>query len=92
MVGAKRCPTLLIGDVEIDYDFRNCRHSEADAYQPSPPDPVLAELNRVAAAGATARQLEQATKVSKYRVSKRLKELLDARLVTKSGPVLQADG
>jgi predicted Rossmann fold nucleotide-binding protein DprA/Smf involved in DNA uptake len=55
------------------------------AYDPSPPDPVLAELNRVASAGATARQLQQATKVSKHRVGKRLKELLDARLVTKSG-------
>jgi predicted Rossmann fold nucleotide-binding protein DprA/Smf involved in DNA uptake len=54
-------------------------------YESSPSDPVLAELNRLGATGATARDLEQATKVSKHRVSKRLKELLDASLVTKSG-------
>jgi predicted Rossmann fold nucleotide-binding protein DprA/Smf involved in DNA uptake len=55
------------------------------AYDPSPTDPVLTELNRVGSAGATARELEQTTRVSKHRVSKRLKELVDARLVTKSG-------
>ncbi len=56
------------------------------AYDPSPPDPIFAELNRLGSGGATARELEQVTKMSKHRVSKRLKELLDARLVTKSGP------
>jgi predicted Rossmann fold nucleotide-binding protein DprA/Smf involved in DNA uptake len=59
----------------------------SDAYRPAyehgPPDLVLTELNRVGSTGATARELEQATKVSKHRVGKRLKELLDARLVTK---------
>jgi hypothetical protein len=57
----------------------------AAAYDPSPPDPVLTELNRAGSTGATARELEQTTKVSKHRVSKRLKELIGARLVTKSG-------
>jgi hypothetical protein len=48
-------------------------------------DPVLAELERVASAGATAREIQEATQLSKHRVAKRLKELLDARLATKRG-------
>lgn len=62
------------------------RLSDADSavYEPSPSDSVLAELDRVGQSGATAREIEQATGVSKHRVGKRLKELLDARLVTRT--------
>lgn len=61
------------------------RASDADdeRYRTGPSDPVFAELDRAGPSGATALQLEQATRVSKHRVGKRLKELLDARLVTK---------
>jgi hypothetical protein len=55
------------------------------AYEPSPTDPVLSELKRVGSAGTTARELERSTHVTKHRIGKRLKELLDARLATKKG-------
>lgn len=54
-------------------------------YSSTPPDLVLAELERVSTQGATAREIEQATRLSSHRVRKRLKELMDARLVVKSG-------
>jgi hypothetical protein len=55
----------------------------ATAYGHGPADLVLTELNRVGTTGATTREIEQATRLSKHRVSKRLKELLDASLVIK---------
>jgi predicted Rossmann fold nucleotide-binding protein DprA/Smf involved in DNA uptake len=56
-----------------------------DVYAPAPPDLVLAELDRAASKGASTREIEQATGVSTHRVRKRLKELLDAGLIAKSG-------
>lgn len=51
----------------------------------SSPDPILRALQTLGAAGGSAKELEQATEISKTRVAKRLRELIDARLVTKVG-------
>jgi hypothetical protein len=48
-------------------------------------DPMLAALLSVAAKGATAKELEKLTGESAYRVRKRLKELVDASLISKIG-------
>jgi hypothetical protein len=59
-----------------------------EVYAPAPPaapDLVIAELDRAASKGASTREIEQATGVSTHRVRKRLKELLDAGLIEKSG-------
>jgi predicted Rossmann fold nucleotide-binding protein DprA/Smf involved in DNA uptake len=55
------------------------------SYERTSADPVLFELTRAGSEGATARELELATSMSKHKVSKRLKELLDARLSSKTG-------
>ena len=49
------------------------------------PDPILRALHTSGAFGGSAKDLEQATGISKTRVAKRLRELIDARLVTKVG-------
>jgi len=51
----------------------------------STPDPVRRALLAAGGTGASVKDLEQATSVSKHRITKRLKELLDARLATKVG-------
>jgi len=67
-------------------DSGSSRVSEAPPPEaPTPIDAVLGALARAGSDGATARDLEQLTELTAYRVRKRLNELLDARLVSKSG-------
>lgn len=58
---------------------------EVAVYGASNADPILAVLIRLGMAGATAREVERASGETTYRVRKRLKELVDARLASKTG-------
>jgi len=58
---------------------------ELATYGASRPDPVVAAIGQAGSRGMTARDLQHATGLTAYRVRKRLDELVDARLVSKSG-------